>query len=83
MSPDEFDLFLTYLYLFSNKCVKDKLSFFWISLMFETGCILISQVLLQFVVLNGPDNLHPHGACCPSVCIGPFHPQVILSWEET
>jgi hypothetical protein len=27
MSPDEFDLFLTYLYLFSNKDVKYKLSF--------------------------------------------------------
>jgi hypothetical protein len=28
MSPDEFDLFLTYLYLFGNKRVKYKLSFF-------------------------------------------------------
>jgi hypothetical protein len=27
MSPDEFDLFLTYLYLFGNKRVKYKLSF--------------------------------------------------------
>jgi hypothetical protein len=28
MSPDEFDLFLTYLYSFGNKRVKYKLSFF-------------------------------------------------------
>jgi hypothetical protein len=28
MSLDEFDLFLTYLYLFGNKRVKYKLSFF-------------------------------------------------------
>ena len=28
MSPDEFDLFSTYLYLFGNKHVKYKLSFF-------------------------------------------------------
>jgi hypothetical protein len=33
MSPDEFDLFLTYLYLFWNKHVKYKLSFFLIFLM--------------------------------------------------
>jgi hypothetical protein len=35
MSLDEFDLFLTYLYLFSNKCVKYKLSFFRIFLMYR------------------------------------------------
>jgi hypothetical protein len=29
MSSDEFDLFLTYLYLFGNKHVKYKLSFFF------------------------------------------------------
>jgi hypothetical protein len=29
MSPDEFDLFSTYFYLFSNKRVKYKLSFFF------------------------------------------------------
>jgi hypothetical protein len=28
MSPDEFDLFSTYLYLFGNKRIKYKLSFF-------------------------------------------------------
>ena len=33
MSPDEFDLFSTYLYLFGNKRVKYKLSFFRIFLM--------------------------------------------------
>jgi hypothetical protein len=33
MSPDEFDLFSTYLYLFRNKRVKYKLSFFLIFLM--------------------------------------------------
>jgi hypothetical protein len=33
MSPDEFDLFSTYLYLFGNKHVKYKLSFFRIFLM--------------------------------------------------
>ena len=33
MSPDEFDLFLTYLYLFGNKRVKYKLSFFRLFLM--------------------------------------------------
>jgi len=33
MSLDEFDLFLTYLYLFGNKRVKYKLSFFWLFLM--------------------------------------------------
>ena len=36
MSPDEFDLFLTYLYLFGNKRVKYKLSFFWVFLMYGT-----------------------------------------------
>jgi hypothetical protein len=36
MSPDEFDLFLTYLYLFGNKRVKYKLSFFWVFLMYDT-----------------------------------------------
>ena len=34
MSPDEFDLFSTYLYLFGNKHVKFKLSFFRIFLMY-------------------------------------------------
>jgi hypothetical protein len=33
MSLDEFDLFSTYLYLFSNKHVKYKLSFFQVFLM--------------------------------------------------
>jgi len=33
MSPDEFDLFLPYLCLSSNKCIKYKLSFFQIFLM--------------------------------------------------
>ena len=37
MSPDEFDLFSTYLYLFSNKRVKYKLSFFRIFLMYQAG----------------------------------------------
>ena len=31
MSLDEFDLFSTYLYLFGNKRVKYKLSFFFLS----------------------------------------------------
>jgi hypothetical protein len=41
MSPDEFDLFLTYLYLFGNKRVKYKLSFFRIFLMTSDGLSLV------------------------------------------
>src|ERR1700734_1794300 len=33
MSPDKFDLFSTYLYLFGNKCVKSKLSISQVFLM--------------------------------------------------
>jgi hypothetical protein len=40
MSPDEFDLFSTYLYLFGNKRVKYKLSFFRVFLMLELMYIL-------------------------------------------
>jgi hypothetical protein len=46
MSPDEFDLFLTYLYIFGNKCVKYKLSFFFqIFLMTSKGFL---RVLYHF-----------------------------------
>jgi len=53
MSLDEFDLFLTrtYLYLFGNKRVKYKLSFFLIFLM-DFTCLLVHRPYVLDIFLT-------------------------------
>ena len=47
MSPDEFNLFLMYLYLSGNKCVKYKLSFFFPDFPDEYGPEITHIILLH------------------------------------